>query len=117
MIPQDPEQFAAFMRGETNDPGVGQAIRGGIRRPVPAPGAADEEPAMKIVHEFRYDTVSYDVAMLVCMSETVVDGAHYGVFFAVPADSEPPEGPERDRFRQAQQEFGEVTLALAAVWP
>lgn len=35
MMPDDPEQLMAFMRGETNDPGVVRAVRGGIQWPVP----------------------------------------------------------------------------------
>jgi hypothetical protein len=35
MMPEDPEQLLAFMRGETNDPGWVRAVRGGIRFPVP----------------------------------------------------------------------------------
>lgn len=41
MIFHDPEQTLAFMRGETNDPGVIQAVRGGIRWPT-------RETSMKI---------------------------------------------------------------------
>jgi hypothetical protein len=33
MITDDPEQFAAYLRGETDDPGVVSAVRGGIQYP------------------------------------------------------------------------------------
>lgn len=34
MMPENPEQLRAFMRGETDDPGVVRAVRGGTRFPV-----------------------------------------------------------------------------------
>lgn len=45
MIFHDPEQTLAFMRGETNDPGVVQAVRGGIQWPV-------QEVPVTTRHEF-----------------------------------------------------------------
>jgi|RhiMetdeSRZDD1v2_1073273.scaffolds.fasta_scaffold00494_30 hypothetical protein len=69
---------------------------------------------MRIVHDFRYDRMPDErgnlVLMLVCLTEAIIDGVHYGVFFAIAADGEPPEGPERDRFREGQRQIGEAAV-------